>query len=132
MEEMSSTEKYASRAEKGNDLMRMLGAPPIPANQSNQPSARATGIQPGHFKSRSEVPTFNSPQIKKLFENKQDIAENRKRDHELQKKFVKMMKEDMLGNHPVGAAVSRISQDKTKRGSPVKSTQQPKTKRHQE
>ena len=32
VEEMNSAEKWASKPDKGNDLMRMLGAPPIPAS----------------------------------------------------------------------------------------------------
>ena len=73
--------------------MRMLGAPPIPANQ---PSRRIGGAGPYHSKSKSEIPGFNSPTRKKLFENN-DAAEIRQKENELQKKFMKMMKEDEFG-----------------------------------
>ena len=79
---MNSAEKWASKPDQGNDWMRMLGAPPIPASQSHQNTRRQKGTGPYHSKSRSEVAGFDSPVKQKLFENK-DIAENKKRDHEL-------------------------------------------------
>ena len=109
--------------------MRMLGAPPIPANQSSQ-LRKTTG--PYHAKNKTELTGFsNSPTRQKLFENN-DKAESRKKDHELQKKFVKLMKEDMFGNQPGKDVDSRFATEKAYRGSFMKQTQLIQTKRQGE
>ena len=59
--QMNDAEKWASKADQGNDWMRMLGAPPIPAKKTNHQIKRPSGVGPYHAKTRSEVPNFNSP-----------------------------------------------------------------------
>ena len=48
VEQMNDAEKWASRADQGNDWMRMLGAPPIPANKTTYQTKRAQVAGPYH------------------------------------------------------------------------------------
>ena len=80
----------------------MRGAPPVPsATENNNLTSRKmfAGAGPYHVKSNTELDGFASPGRQKgIIINHHDKSGARKRNYDLQKKFVKLMKDDMFGN----------------------------------
>ena len=102
-----------SRADQGNDWLRWRGAPPVPSGvPENIPAKKKFqgGSGPYHVKSSSDLDGFASPKRKKLLVGSEN--ETRKKNHDLQKKFVKLMQDDMFGSTGSGSNRARFGSQK--------------------
>ena len=69
VDKMNSAEAWLSRADQGNDWLRMRGAPPVPSvvPETIPTKKKFTGGSgPYHVKSSSDLDGFASPKRKKL------------------------------------------------------------------
>ena len=68
------------------------------------------GSGPYHVKSSSELDGFASPKRKKL--QLGDYNDTRKKNYDLQRKFVKLMQDDMFGSTGSGSNRARFGSQK--------------------